>query len=135
MTRTLCAIFFLSGSAALIFETLWFRQAGITFGNSVWASSLVLSSYMGGLALGNTLAARFGHRVRNPIAAYAALELMIAIVGLTLVFILPALSGALVPLFRPLLDTPVLLNPLRFSSAFLLLLIPTNITLAAKRSE
>ena len=34
-------IFVLSGIAALIFETLWFRQAGIAFGNSVWAGALV----------------------------------------------------------------------------------------------
>ena len=48
----LCGVFFLSGAAALVFETLWFRQAGLAFGNSVWASSLVLSSFMAGLALG-----------------------------------------------------------------------------------
>ena len=45
-------IFFLSGVAALIFETLWFRQAGIAFGNSVWAGALVLSSFMAGTAAG-----------------------------------------------------------------------------------
>jgi hypothetical protein len=27
MTACLCAIFFLSGAAALVLETLWFRQA------------------------------------------------------------------------------------------------------------
>ena len=48
----LYAIFFASGASALIFETLWFRQAGLAFGNSIWASSLVLSGFMGGLALG-----------------------------------------------------------------------------------
>jgi hypothetical protein len=47
--------FGLSGSAALLFQTLWFRQAGLAFGNSIWASSLVLASFMGGLALGNAL--------------------------------------------------------------------------------
>ena len=52
MRIVLCLVFFLSGTAGLIFETLWFRMAGLTFGNSVWASSLVLASFMGGLALG-----------------------------------------------------------------------------------
>ena len=42
MTALLCVLFFLSGVAALLFETLWFRQAGLAFGNGVWASSLVL---------------------------------------------------------------------------------------------
>ena len=54
----LCLLFFLSGAAALLFETLWFRLATLAFGNSVWASSLVLSSFMMGLALGNAWAAR-----------------------------------------------------------------------------
>jgi hypothetical protein len=45
----------LSGAAALVFENLWFRQAGLAFGNSVWASSLVLASFMGGMFLGSLL--------------------------------------------------------------------------------
>src|SRR5688572_31045813 len=65
MTSAICLIFFLSGAAALLFETLWFRLAGLVFGNSVWAASLVLASFMGGLALGNTLAARYGPRLRR----------------------------------------------------------------------
>ena len=43
MIPTLCGAFFVSGCSALIFEALWFRQAGLAFGNSVWASSLVLA--------------------------------------------------------------------------------------------
>lgn len=37
MTILICGIFFLSGASALIFETLWFHQAGLVFGNGVWA--------------------------------------------------------------------------------------------------
>ena len=51
MALILCGIFFLSGASALVFETLWFHQAGLAFGNSVWASSLVLSvSWEGSLS-------------------------------------------------------------------------------------
>ena len=126
MAPILCAIFFLSGASALIFETLWFRQAGLTFGNGIWASSLVLSSYMGGLAIGNALAARHGHRLGDPVRGYAALEGIIAVAGLGLVVLLPGLPGLLVPVFRPFLDAPALLNPLRFSLSFALLLMPTT---------
>ena len=52
--------FFVSGAASLVFETLWFHQAGLALGNTVWASSLVLAGFMGGLGLGNGLAARSG---------------------------------------------------------------------------
>ena len=75
------AIMFASGVAALLFETLWFRQAGLSFGNSVWASSLILSSFMAGLALGNGLIAQRGDRIRHPIRLYAVLEVSIAASG------------------------------------------------------
>jgi spermidine synthase len=126
VTALLCALFFLSGVAALLFETLWFRQAGLAFGNGVWASSLVLSSFMAGLALGNGLAARFGGGMRRPLRLYAVLELAIAVAGVALVFRLQALSPLLVPLLQPWLDVPWLLNPLRLGLAFVLLLVPAT---------
>ncbi len=107
-----------------MFETLWFRQAGLAFGNSVWASSLVLSGFMAGLALGNAIAAR--GRFKNPIRLYAAIELAIGISGLLIVLFLPSLGEWMAPLFRPLLDRPWLINPLRLIFAFLLLLIPST---------
>jgi predicted membrane-bound spermidine synthase len=126
MTRILCALFFLSGAAALLFETLWFHQAGLAFGNSVWASAIVLSSFMAGLALGNGLMARFGTRVRRPVRFYALLEAVIGVFGVALVFVLPAASAWLAPAFRPFLDQPLILNPLRLGVAFLLLLLPAT---------
>src|SRR5262249_56367675 len=53
----LSGILFLSGIGALIFETLWLRLSGLAFGNSIWAAALILSSFMAGLALGNSFAA------------------------------------------------------------------------------
>src|SRR5258706_10797327 len=133
LSLLLSAVFFASGASALIFETLWFRQAGLAFGNSIWASSLVLSGFMGGLALGNALAAALGRpRARregglgNPLRAYAFAEAAIALTGVGLVYLFPVLGAALAPMFRPLLDHPWALNPLRLLVAFLLLLIPST---------
>jgi spermidine synthase len=119
-------VFLASGASALIFETLWFRQAGLAFGNSVWASSLVLSGFMGGLALGNALAARYGDRLRHPIRTYAMAETAIAVTGVGLVYLFPILGAVLAPWLRALLDQPWALNPLRLVIAFLLLLIPST---------
>lgn len=126
LSPALCLIFFVSGASALLFETLWFRLAGLTFGNSVWASSLVLASFMGGLALGNGLAARRGSSLRRPVRVYAALEVAVGASGLALVLLLPALSHALVPLFRPFLDRPWALNALRLLISFGFMLIPST---------
>ena len=122
----LITIFFLSGASALIFETLWLRQAGLAVGNSVWATALVLASFMGGLALGNGLAARLGRRLRRPILAYAALEILIGVTGAALVWALPRTAPLLAPLFRLVLDHALVLNTLRTAVAFILLLLPTT---------
>jgi spermidine synthase len=126
MIRILSALFFLSGAAALLFETLWFRQAGLAFGNSVWASSLVLAGFMAGLALGNAAMAGFGDRIRRPVRFYAGLETVIGASGLALVYSLPVLGEWLAPLFRLVLDQPWLLNPLRLGLGFLLLLLAST---------
>src|SRR5262249_54902767 len=70
----LCAVLFLSGIGALIFETLWLRLSGLAFGNSIWAAALILSSFMAGLALGNALAASSTIRRWRPLHFYAVLE-------------------------------------------------------------
>lgn len=126
MIAVLYTIFFASGTSALIFETLWFRQAGLALGNSVWASSLVLAGFMGGLAMGNAVAARYGARLGNPVRAYAIAEAAIALTGVGLVYLFPILGVALAPWLRPLLDLPWILNPLRLVIAFVLLLIPST---------
>src|SRR5688500_10220362 len=73
--RLLCLAFLLSGGAALLLETLWFRQLGLVVGNSVWASAMVLAAFMGGLALGNAVATWWAPRVTRPLRTYALLEL------------------------------------------------------------
>lgn len=120
------ATFFVSGAAALIFETLWFRQAGLTFGNSAEASSIVLSAFMAGLALGNALVARLGDRIRGPLRVFAAAEGCVAVSGALLVWVLPSFSSWLSPLSTSLLDSPILLNATRLLIGFLLLLIPST---------
>ncbi len=126
MQQLLYLVFFLSGFAALVFETLWFRQAGLAFGNSVWSATLVLSSFMGGLALGNGLILRFGKKLTRPIWFYALLETLIAVAGLLIVLVLPGIGAWLSPLFQPFLDSPAVLNLLRLAIAFIILMVPAT---------
>ena len=121
-----CLVSFASGASALIFEILWFHEAGLVFGNSVWATSMTLSSFMGGLALGNGLVGRYGHRIKRLIRFYALVEIVIATAGVGLTHAFPAVTAALVFLFGPFLDQPLVLNTLRFLIAFVLMLAPTT---------
>jgi spermidine synthase len=124
MRSTLALIFFLSGASALIFESLWFRLAGLSLGNSVWSASLVLAAFMGGLALGNGLVARLHRRILYPVRLYAVLEFAIGIGGIAVVLLLPRMPNLLGPALSNLTDMPMLLNAVRLTIAFGILLIP-----------
>ncbi len=126
MPNALIPIFFLSGIAGLTFETLWFRLAGLSLGNSVWSASLVLAAFMGGLTLGNGLVARWHRRILLPIRLYAILEISIGVVSFLVVLALPRLSIALGPVLSAIADKSWLLNTVRLGSAFALLVLPTT---------
>jgi len=105
----LCGVLFLSGTGALIFETLWLRLSGLAFGNSIWAAALILSSFMAGLALGNALAASTRIRRWRPLHLYALLEVLVAFFGLTCVFCLAVVGGLLRPVLHMLWIYPTAL--------------------------
>jgi spermidine synthase len=125
-TAILSAILFLSGSSALLFQVLWLRLSGLAFGNSVWSAALILSSFMAGLALGGAIAASWTLRQLRPLRVYAGLEVVVALFGCTLVFGLPRLGEWMSPVFQALWNHQGLLNVVRFSLSFLILLIPTT---------
>jgi len=120
------SILFLSGIGALIFETLWLRLSGLAFGNSVWAAALILSSFMAGLALGNAIAASSRIRRWRPLHLYAVLEVLVALLGCTIVFGLPVLGELLRPLWQMLWNYQPTLLGVRFILSFLILLVPTT---------
>jgi len=82
--------FFLSGFAALLYQTAWLRQFSIVFGTSEIAIATVLAAYMGGLGIGAALAAHFLPRLRRPVWTYGLLEAAIAISALAVPFGLAA---------------------------------------------
>jgi spermidine synthase len=119
-----CAAFFVSGAAALAFETLWFEQAGLAFGNDVWASSCVLSAFMLGMAAGHLGAARFAGRLRG-LRTFALLEAIAAVSGVSLVFGLGLIESSFASAASGLFERPMLLNGVRIFGAFVLLLVPS----------
>ncbi len=124
--HALSAVFFLSGAAALMFEAAWFYRAGLVFGASVWAASVVLSSFMAGLALGSALVAWRRRPFVHPLTVYAVLEATVAVSGLALTAVMPALSGIVGGLAADAGGSLWVANALRFVVAFLLLLLPAT---------
>ena len=125
MSAATCAVFFASGAAALLFETLWFRQTGFVVGNTVWASAIVTASFMAGLAIGNAFALRVGWKLARPLRVFAVLEFVIASTGTLLVLVLPRLAETFGPALAPLRGSAVL-DFVRLACAFVLLVIPAS---------
>lgn len=125
MNTATCAVFFASGAAALLFETLWFRQAGLMLGNTVWASALVLAGFMAGLAIGNAFAIRVGWSAARPLRLFAGLELVVGVTGAGLVLAMPGFGQALAPVFSRL-EGSAGLDALRLVSTFVLLIVPAS---------
>ncbi len=90
--------FFLSGFAALLYETAWTREFASVFGTSELAVAAVLAAYMAGLAAGAAFAARFVGRVRRPLFAYGLLELGIGLGAIAVPWAISALRGVYVSL-------------------------------------
>jgi spermidine synthase len=71
--RTLLPVlFFFSGASALIYESMWTRQFGLIFGNTTYSVTVILATFMGGIALGSFWAARI--TVRKLVRVYAIAE-------------------------------------------------------------
>jgi spermidine synthase len=123
--------FFLSGAAGLIFQVVWFHRAGLVFGSSLVAVTIVLSSFMGGLALGNALAGSQSPQSRlrlrvAPLTVYAALELLVAASGVAVTYLLPHLTVILRPLTLLFSAHLWAVNLVRLASAFGVLVLPAT---------
>lgn len=90
----LLVCFFVSGFAALLYQTAWTREFAFLFGTSELAVVAVLAAYMGGLALGAAAAARFVGRLARPVLAYGVLELGIAFGALAVPFLIRGVQAA-----------------------------------------
>ena len=77
-------IYFASGACSLIDEVVWVRLLKLTLGNTVYASSVVVSMFMGGLALGALIMGRYSDRVKEHLRLYALLETLVTISALLL---------------------------------------------------
>lgn len=78
----LLIIFAASGLAGLIYESVWAQYLKLFLGHAAYAQTMVLCVFMGGLALGAWLAARYSQEIAYPLLVYAAVEMLIGVAGL-----------------------------------------------------
>lgn len=72
-------LFFATGAVGLIYQIVWFKYLSLFLGNTTYAQMIVLSSFLGGLALGNYFIGKKIDNSQNPVRIYAWLELSIGV--------------------------------------------------------
>lgn len=72
---------FTAGAASLLYEVVWVRQLGLSLGSTAAASSVMLSAFLGGLALGSWLTGRRADSVPRPMMSLVKIEIAAAVVG------------------------------------------------------
>lgn len=86
-------LFIGSGAAALIYEIVWFQLVELVIGSSAVSLGVLLGTFMGGMCLGSLLLPRFVSPRAHPLRVYAVLESGIGLLGLLIIFGLPALGS------------------------------------------
>lgn len=125
VVRLLIPLFLISGATSLIFETLWARYLGLVFGTSQLAICTVLTSFMGGLALGAFAAARWAALTSKPLRTYAILEMFIGCYALAFPFLLHLVTPLQIAFWHTFAPGPVVFGAFRFLLLGSLLLPPT----------
>ncbi len=125
MKRTVHGLFFLSGAAALAYETLWAKYLALGLGHTAHAYAVVMAAFLGGLALGNALLGPAADRSANRLRLYAYLELGIGLFAVLSPYLMVLASNFYVSAARAGLFSGSGLFALRLALAAAVLLPPT----------
>ena len=118
-------IYFASGACSLTDEVVWVRLLKLTLGNTVYASSIVVSVFMGGLALGALIMSRYCDRVKRHLRLYALLETLAALSALALPWALRLADNIYVWFYRTSQPSYATLLVVQIIISAALLLVPT----------
>jgi len=117
-------VFLVSGASALVYQVIWSRWLGLVFGNTTASVSIILSAFMGGLAIGSHVVGKRLPRIVNPLRAYALVELGIGAFALLFPSFTSLMASAFTAVVAP--ETPpAVALAIRATCAFALLLVPT----------
>ena len=89
----LVVLFVGSGSAALIYEIVWFQMLSQIVGSSAISLGVVLAIFMGGMCIGSVGLSYVVPARLHPLRVYAVLELTIGLLGVLVLLALPWVDG------------------------------------------
>ncbi|MHC5033432.1 MAG: fused MFS/spermidine synthase [Planctomycetota bacterium] len=117
----LLGAFAVAGATSLAYEVLWTRVLIYFTGQTVYAFSVILACFLTGIALGSLASARLADRMRDRVAAFGLLELLIGLSAAYLLLVIRCLYPLGSAASRLL---PVGIWPVWFAITFALLLAP-----------
>jgi predicted membrane-bound spermidine synthase len=118
-------LFFCSGATALIYEVVWSKYLALMLGSTIYAQTVVLAVFMGGLALGNRLIGARSDLLARPLAGYGCLEVAIGLYAFCYNWIYHWGDQMFVALGSRLLEHSVALLLLKGMLSVGLLILPT----------
>ena len=120
------SLFVVSGATSLVYQVVWVRMLSLFFGSDVYAAAIMLSVFMGGLALGSWAAGAVADRVTKPLVIYGACEILIGLSALAFPEVLSAFRGTYQSIYRDSFESaPYLYHSFRIVVAAVTLLVPT----------
>jgi len=87
---------FISGVAALVYQTLWVKQLALIVGVDVYAVTTAVSAFFAGLAIGGAVFGRRSDSVARPLRLFAALEAGTGVLGFAATLLLAQTAPAFV---------------------------------------
>ena len=119
-------LFFLSGFTALVYQIIWMRQLSLFFGSDVYATTITLGTFMGGLSLGSYISGLVGDNLKKPILVYGIIEILIAISAAMFPLVIFGMDGIFRSIYQDyFFDQSLIYHLFRFLISILTLLIPT----------
>ncbi|MBI4429498.1 MAG: fused MFS/spermidine synthase [Ignavibacteriales bacterium] len=95
-------LFVLSGGLGLVYQIVWFKYLSLFLGNTTYAQTIVLATFMGGLAIGAAFWGRRADQSTKPLLLYGWLELGIGIYCLLYPVFLDVLKNAFIHIVQSL---------------------------------
>ncbi len=115
-----------SGFVALSYEVIWSRILSLIIGSSVYAFSIMLATFLAGLAIGGSLASRMVDRLTRPLSVFAGIELGVGVTSLAGAFLFNELPYAFIAINRSSAAPSFGLQlAFKFSVAALVMILPT----------
>lgn len=115
----------LSGALAMANQVVWTRYLSLQVGTSVYAFTIIVSSFILGMAAGSLFFGRRADRVRDPVAAFGKLQVAIGFSCLLLYWLFALLAESMPDLVRHFQGSFFRMQAAFFAAVFSVVFLPT----------